>query len=278
MSSSNSYSWMPEWLRKFLNLDSEPTSYGSASSVSTQSSYSPPARQSFSYTPPQATYTPSTQATYTPPEATYTPSTQATYTPPSSGEASTANNAETPPRFAIEGSWKPNTPPPPAPRTNGNGSGNGNGSSYNLEGYVQPIGYGVRTYLRGSLPPQGLEQFTREFRATLTDVWNFYSYWTRFQTDELVRIGREAVDTVIENLPGDSSASSAPTVRRIKVNMANGNGQNKASVAPEAKATPEAKAAPEASDGPPPPAASDKPADASDSAAPSPSDKNKKRR
>ncbi|HMQ32201.1 MAG TPA: hypothetical protein PKD53_15835, partial [Chloroflexaceae bacterium] len=97
------------------------------------------------------------------------------------------------------------------------------------EGYVQPVGYMLRSYARGALPPQGLEQFTREFRATLTDVWNFYSYWTRFQTDELARIGREAMDVVVDNLPAGTETTTAGTtsVRRIKVTVGNGNGEKK---------------------------------------------------
>jgi len=82
------------------------------------------------------------------------------------------------------------------------------------------------------LPPQGLEQFTREVRATLTDVWNFYSYWTRFQTDAIVKAGREIVDS----LPGGESStatSSTSSVRRIKVAGANGSGERKASTTPE---------------------------------------------
>jgi hypothetical protein len=95
------------------------------------------------------------------------------------------------------------------------------------EGYVQPVGYLFRAYARGALPPQGLEQFTRETRATATDVWNFYSYWTRFQTEELFRLGRELFDIVFDDPPPTADSSTSGTVRRIKVTTVNGNGDEK---------------------------------------------------
>jgi len=89
---------------------------------------------------------------------------------------------------------------------------------------VQPIGYLIRSYVRGALPPQGLEQFTREARATFTDVWKFYSYWTRFQTDELFRMGRELTDALFggrgRSLEGGNGGREQP--RRIRVTTANG--------------------------------------------------------
>ncbi len=293
MSSSDSYSWMPGWLRKFLNLDTEmpgytpgtpgpgprasasytpprvaPASAPSVAAPAAVSSYTPPAVPAISSTPPAASYTPPTG----------TPSWQRT--PEELANASYLNTS------GGAGSWRPaGGPPPLAPRVvgsseeNGSGAGTGNPErssvptgSVGPEGFVQPIGYGIRTYVRGALPPQGLEQFTREFRATLTDVWNFYSYWTRFQTDELFRMGREAVDVVIENLPsgGTTSSSSGSSVRRIKVNTGgNGNGEKKAAPPPPAAvATPPAEtpAKPTASATPPKPA--DKPGDAKGSTKP----------
>lgn len=91
--------------------------------------------------------------------------------------------------------------------------------------------YVVRSYARGALPPQGLEQFTREVRATLTDVWNFYSYWTRFQTDAIVKVGRE----IVESLPSSEGGTTTSSVRRIKVAGANGSGEKKVSTTPEAE-------------------------------------------
>jgi hypothetical protein len=56
------------------------------------------------------------------------------------------------------------------------------------QGYTQPISFLLRGYARGALPPQGLEQFTKELRGTSQQLWEFYEYWTRFQTDELGRV------------------------------------------------------------------------------------------
>jgi hypothetical protein len=219
---------MPGWLRKFLNLDDEMPGYGPSSggNYSAQSDYTPPARPSVAYTPPS-------QGSYTPPQPAprYTPS----YPAASSSDEATrrfAPSYSTPPAPASSAPRGVTAAPPPAaPRTlgptgtvqpDGTVSPGGNVPSFDGQGYVQPLGYGLRSYARGALPPQGLEQFTREFRATLTDVWNFYSYWTRFQTDEVMRIGREALDAVVDNLPSDENGGSGSTVRRIKVTVGNG--------------------------------------------------------
>jgi hypothetical protein len=208
---------MPSWLRKFLNLDDEMPGYGSGT-ASVEPEYNALAAPSR----PAASYTSS--PTYTPPAppTTYTPSSPApSFQPLTQGTPA----SETMPRFAS--SYSPPPPPAAAPR---NGEPATSQKSYlpnpSGEGYIQPIGYGLRSYARGVLPPQGLEQFTREFRATLTDVWNLYSYWTRFQTDELVRIGKEVANTVIDNLPSSPGepASANSGARRIKVTVGNGNG------------------------------------------------------
>ncbi len=98
------------------------------------------------------------------------------------------------------------------------------------EGYVQPIGYLFRAYARGALPPEGLEAFTKQTRKTIEDVWEFYSYWLRFQTDELGRLGREAADAAGDALPG--STRSQQPIRRIKVTTNGESNSGPLSVAP----------------------------------------------
>jgi hypothetical protein len=241
MSGSRSYSWMPDWLRKFLNLDDEMPNYGPSGGVYNAPEYQaaapPPARPAVSYTPSAVPAT-----GYTPPAPTWAPSRLDDMNMDSfrraapQGEAPDAPQGQTwkvgPPAGAEPGS----VPPPPGSMQAAAG-----------EGYVQPIGYMFRAYARGALPPQGLEQFTREFRATLTDVWNFYSYWTRFQTDEVFRIGRVVIDTVVDNLPSGEGAAapSGRTKRPIKVTSGNGNGsdEKKVKVVPATPAVPAATAA-----------------------------------
>lgn len=95
---------------------------------------------------------------------------------------------------------------------------------------VQPIGYLLRAYARGALPPQGLEAFTREVRTTTEKVLNFYGYWFRFQTEELLRIGGDLCNALINALPGEPAQSQTPpTIRRIKVVADNGNGNTSGS-------------------------------------------------
>lgn len=270
MPSSNAYGWMPGWLKKFLNLDDDLPNYG-AGSYRPQADYAPPTPAPVRYTPPsQSSYTPS-QGSYTPSQGSYTPS-QGSYTPSPSNTWQRSTDAPSVGSYRMttpmsDAAAQTGAPPPLSSRVagtpvNGNaGAGNGGAvlsdgtvspAGPMPEGYVQPVGYAVRSYARGALPPQGLEQFTREFRATLTDVWNFYSYWTRFQTDELVRIGREAVDTVVPPAT-NGEGNGGTTVRRIKVAVANGEKKTDPSVAPVVAAvssSPEVSLSPEVSPSP----------------------------
>ncbi|GAB4441570.1 MAG: hypothetical protein OHK0015_39000 [Chloroflexi bacterium OHK40] len=212
------YSWLPGFLRRFLNLDDELPRYPPGSG-----GYSEPvARPSApAYVPPRPAQPPtwSTPAQSQPAPQRFA----ATYTPPAAAAPGQAAAGPPPP--------VPRAAPPPDTAMAGTGSvtPGANLPPTVTEGYVQPIGYLLRAYARGALPPQGLEQFTRETRATTTDVWNFYSYWIRFQTDELFRIGRELLDAVVGERParGDTvTTPSGQTIRRIRVTTGNGNGDD----------------------------------------------------
>lgn len=212
--SPGAYSWLPGFLRKFLNLDDDLPDYG-PSSYRAPSSPAPSSPASFSQSPrPAPSFTRTDQPRFTP-----------SYTPP---EPQPQRFAPGPPPpaarttpSAAQVAMAPdptNAPPQSAPVTPGATLPGGV-----ADGSVQPIGYLFRAYARGALPPQGLEQFTRETRATLTDVVKFYSYWTRFQTDELVRLGRELYEIVFDDQPARAdTSSSAGSIRRIKVTTANG--------------------------------------------------------
>lgn len=209
------YSWMPGFLRSFLNLDyddpqgergssydqAEPRSYTQASQPAANT-WSPPNEPTFKATSMEG----------------YTPPAGSGYTPP----------------------------PAAAPRPNaGAAPANMAAPMQQTEGYIQPITYLLRGYARGVLPPQGLEAFTKETRATTTDVWNLYSHWIRFQTEEIFRFGRELLDAVADGAP--ASNTPATTARRIKVTVANGNGNgNHGAAAPEPAAPAAAAPAPEA--------------------------------
>ncbi len=232
MSNSSSYSWLPNWLLKFLNLDDELPNYGPSSSYS-KASPAPPSLSFAASVRPASTYTPSAQS----------PSAYAQATPSEGGGSSrfasylgTPTPEEAVKRFSSfpsappsvaspphESGQRPAGPPPLAPRpvtSNGDMSLPGAISETVANGFVQPIGFAVRSFARGALPPQGLDQFNRELGATMTDVWNFYTYWIRFETDDLFQIGREAFDAVTGLLPsfGESVAITQP--RRIKVTQA----------------------------------------------------------
>ncbi len=240
-SPSGSYSWLPDFVRKWLNLDEEVPDYGPGAEVSAPLA-PPPARPSPGYGAPAPAYgaapAPGYGAApapgyapkpgYTPPTPTYTPPTP-TYTPPPT---------PTYRAFAAGGPSEPSAPPPPAPRPET--AVTPGAPLPPVEGVVQPIGYLIRSYVRGALPPQGLEQFTREARATFTDVWKFYSYWTRFQTDELFRMGRELTDALFggrgRSLEGGNGGREQP--RRIRVTTANGPEETKKPVQSSAPSPP----------------------------------------
>lgn len=218
--SPGSYSWLPGFLRKFLNLDDDMPNYGGGSyrapgdTPSRTTSYAPPARPAASYTPPS--YTPSDPQRFAPAYTSAQPQ-AIPGGPPAPAPRVTPSYAQPAPATGAPAY----TLAPGATVTPG-----GNIPMSPTEGYVQPVGYLLRSYARGALPPQGLEQFTRETRATFTDVWNLYSYWTRFQGEELGRIGRELLNVVSDDkaasAEGGLAAGGRERIRRIKVTTANG--------------------------------------------------------
>lgn len=257
MSSSSSYSWMPGWLRKFMNLDDEMPSYEPSSTyvdgapARPSYSYAPPARSTASYTPSAATYTPPAlpPAAYgqdKQPEEASVSRFAASYPGAQTSEEAVkrfSSFSSAPPSSASptdESGQRPAGPPPLTPRgANGNGQSMivpGPISQAAANGFVQPIGFAVRSFARGAMPPQGIEQFSRELRATATDVWNFYTYWIRFETEDLFQMGREAVDAVTGLLPpmGEEVAKGTQP-RRINVAQASngeGNGGPKRTTPP----------------------------------------------
>lgn len=115
-----------------------------------------------------------------------------------------------------------------------------------FEGDVRPITYLARGYLRGALPPQGLEAFTRQFRKTADDVLDFYGYWLRFQTEEVTNLIRGL-------LTGEEPTTTTRRERKINIDTSKANGPSGVSAA-AASETPVAPAAPAVT-----PAADDKP-------------------
>lgn len=208
---ANQFGWMPGFLKKFLNLDDETPTYSGGSSYrpSSGSSYTPP-RVSSSYTPP------SFSSSYTPPA----PSAPAPR--PAESEPPPARSAPAP----QGGSWqRTDTPTFLKPRDQG-GSSSGESAGPGADRFdgFQTVGYGVRAYVRGALPPQGVEQFTKEMRRTTGDLWGMYSRVIGDQIGSIGRIGKEMLDAVADT--ARPAEGSSPPLRRIKVMAANGNGES----------------------------------------------------
>jgi len=213
---NDTVSWLPGFVRRWFGLTEEEPRYRKAAGPG----WMPGWLQRFlglTYDEPvryadEATPTSSGRATYTPPPRSYTPR-SASFTP--------RNYA--PPTYQPSASEEP-TPSTPLRRSQA-------GDEPLTD--VQPIGYLLRSYARGALPPQGLEAFTREVRTTTEKVFNFYGHWIRFQTEELLRIGGDLCNAVINALPGESAKPQNTTIRRIKVVADSGNGNNKSAATNE---------------------------------------------
>lgn len=237
--SSGSYDWLPGFVRKWLNLDDELPNYGPEAAARASEYSPPPASPSGGYAAPsyasgtpgyapggsggygtfRPTYTPPTPS-YTPPKPSYTPPTPS-YTPPT----------PTYRPFAAERSGGGESPPASSAPSEAQGGSSATTLPPALAagGIVQPIGYLIRAYIRGALPPQGLAPFIREARTTFTDVWKFYSYWTRFQTEELFNIGRELTGALFGRRRALESNGVRDMPRRIPVMISENNGENRKS-------------------------------------------------
>ncbi|NTW00120.1 MAG: hypothetical protein HGA19_02305 [Oscillochloris sp.] len=190
----NPYSWMPDVLRRFLNLTYDETETGTVAPSQASYASAPSATTRTAWTPSNdPTFKASSMEGYHPaegaPAVTYTPS--VSYVAPSLTASS------------------------------GPGANPIASAMASIDG-AQPVTYLVRGYLRGALPPEGLEAFSKQFCATATDVWNLYSKFIIFETQDIVNVGRNVFDTIMSILPASSQPMAA--ARRIKVTVANGEG------------------------------------------------------
>lgn len=207
---ANQFGWMPGFLKKFLNLDDETPTYGGGGSYrSSGGSYSPP-RVSSSYS--QSSFS----SSYTPPAP------SAPVSRPAESEPYPARGASASPA----GSWqRSDTPAFLNPRDQGrSSSGEAAGPGADRFDGFQTIGYGVRAYVRGTLPPQGVEQFAKEVRRTSGDIWGMYSRIIGDQIGSIGRIGKELLDAAADS--AKPAEGGSPPLRRIKVMPANGNGDS----------------------------------------------------
>ncbi len=178
------YSWMPEGLRRFLNLDYDdapaPAGRSAASYSSAPAAPAPASAAGSGWTPPSS---PSFQA-----------SNMSGYTPP-------ASSGYTAPTFQAH---------------------EGQASSPAVSGQfdVLSITGAMKGFVHGALPPQGVEAFTKEVVSTSQSVFDMYSRWFFFQAEDVLKLGQSVIKTVTDLIPSGNGSSSQP--RRIKVMVANG--------------------------------------------------------
>jgi len=195
---NNPYSWMPVFLRRFLNLDYDapqetdagPRSAGYASASAAAARPATPWS-----TPSEPTFQASSMETYVPPAS-------GGFIPPSASASFTPPPAQTPYSAAGDASAAPSIAP--------------------AQGSVDIISItqAMRGFIHGTLPPQGIEAFTKEALGTANSVWDMYTRWIGFQTGDVVKAGWGVIKAIGGLIP-TGSAPAAPA-RRIKVMIANG--------------------------------------------------------
>ncbi len=174
-------SWMPGFFRRWVGIDyDEPKRYGSSSPAPERRAERRPAAP-----PPQRSYTQSSSSgrnNYGSGRSNYGSGNQSYGGGQNDYVAPRPEGAE---RMRF-GSGPENYSSESGPVMQGGGE-----QPARFEGYVKPITYGVRGYLRGALPPQGLEAFLRQFRTTVQDVAGMYQKAFELQTREF----GDAIDT-----------------------------------------------------------------------------------
>jgi hypothetical protein len=195
------YSWMPEFLRRFLNLeydDQSAESAGPAAPAGYSSAAPAPARPGTPWAPPS--------------EPTFKATSMETYVPPASG------------------GFLPSPAAAPQPVSSAAGDASPAPSFALPQGQLEVISItqALRGFAHGALPPQGVEAFSKELVSTISSVGDMYGRWIGFQTGDIVKAGWGVVKAVVGLIP-TGGAPATPT-RRIKVMIANGNGDQEGSI------------------------------------------------
>lgn len=181
----NPYSWMPGFLRRFMHLEYDELPVASAGTQAV--SYASP-----SVATPVAQSTPS--SVWSPPsQPSFNASNMESYTPPASSG------------FTL----------PSVPSVT-----NGGGASGEASITIMTIPQALQGFLHGILPPQGLQAFTKEVIDTTGSVWGMYSRLVGFQSEDVIKAGRDLLKKIVDLIPTSSSPSTP--ARRIKVMIANG--------------------------------------------------------
>ncbi|MCG8347645.1 MAG: hypothetical protein MI924_07680 [Chloroflexales bacterium] len=270
--------WIPGPVRRWLGLEyTEPQRYERSAPARPSAplaryiAAAPTPRPS---APPAKSSTPASSASYQSTSSASFGGRKADYRPPSvegSGKmifgSSQASAAKPPSKGEPRGSEKADYRPPSVegsgkmifgssqasaakPPSRGEPRGSGNGETktpsptssqpIQTQGYVQPFTYMLRGYLRGAMPPQGLEAFTRQLRQTTTDVFDLYGRTIRFQTEEITK--------AFGNLfPSEKHAASTGAPTRIPIERVENKNKPAASTEPSASpSTPDASSKPNA--------------------------------
>lgn len=241
-------SWIPAFARRYLGLEyTEPQRYPPSQSFAEPAARSappPPVVRSYA-APTRTSYTAPARTEYTPPTRTeYTPPARPEYPPPPARSA----DSGTPGASSTGGSASYDAPYPQGVermkfRSSGAGTSGGEGRApvaradgqpVRFEGAVQPLTYLPRAYLRGALPPQGLEEFLRLLGKTTQDVFGMYQQLIGFNTEELTSVidrwrrSGPPTTTTMKRVPVEVSRATAnvgatPPAPPAPVDLANAN-------------------------------------------------------
>lgn len=226
-------SWIPAFARRYLGLEyTEPQRFPASQS------FAQPAARPASPPPP-----PVVRSSYTPPTRTeYTPPARAEYSRPASPPPVRSADYGTSRESSSTGNSDYDAPYPQGVermkfRSSGAGSPggegrapvvSGDGQPVRFEGSVQPLTYLPRAYLRGALPPQGLEEFLRLLGKTTSDVIGMYQQFIGYNTKELT----DAVDQWRRSGP------QPPMMKRVPVEVSKATANVAAPPPPAAVVTP----------------------------------------
>jgi len=184
---NNPYSWMPGFLRRFLNLDydepqSSEQSQGTGRTISANhATPSASTARAAWLSPSEPSFKASNMESY----RTLAGTPAASYAPPSSP------------------SYTPN-------RNVGAGSSVGS-TPAQVDVSLQPLIFILGGFVRGVLPPQGVEAFTKEVYTTGTSVWNLYSRWFFFQTEGILRFGQAMIVAVTDSIVSITPSTTTPS-------------------------------------------------------------------
>lgn len=188
--------WIPGPIRRWLGLEGAGTTRYSETSRSMASPSLPPAQpyvttQSFTASADMNALRNRFNASITQPSAiTSMDEIRSRFTTSNTQSATNAGMDDIRSRFNAGGAQPTTSTPtvkPPPSSSSGQEVGAPPQSPPPVEGYIQPFTYLATGFIRGALPPEGLDEFLRKLTKTCIEVVDMYARFLTFQTKEITQ-------------------------------------------------------------------------------------------